>query len=92
MAEKLIINFAPTGMIPTKRMTPHVPVSVSEIVEDVHEATELGISMVHVHARDPRNGSPTYKAEVYVPAFGPRNHVHQSPTSVWSPMASGPHP
>ena len=34
----LIVNFAPTGMIPTKDMTPHVPVSVAEVVEDVHEA------------------------------------------------------
>ena len=33
----LIINFTPTGMIPTKDMTHHVPISVSEIVEDVHQ-------------------------------------------------------
>ena len=31
----LIVNFTPTGMIPTKEMTPHVPVSVSEIVEEI---------------------------------------------------------
>jgi len=61
----LIVNLAPTGMIPTKEMTPHVPVSVSEIVEDVHEAWEIGITMVHLHARDERSGEPTYQAEVY---------------------------
>jgi len=61
----LVINFAPTGMIPTKEMTPHVPVTVQEIVEDIHEAVEIGITMVHVHARDERTGKPTYKAEVY---------------------------
>jgi 3-keto-5-aminohexanoate cleavage enzyme len=61
----LIINFTPTGSIPTKQMTPHVPVSVSEIVEDVHRAHELGITMVHLHARDSRTGHPTFKAEVY---------------------------
>lgn len=60
----LIINFTPTGMIPTKEMTPHVPISVSEIVEDVHQAIETGITMVHLHARD-ENGKPTYKNEVY---------------------------
>ena len=62
---KLIVNFAPTGMIPTKAMTPHVPQSVSEILEDVHEAVELGITMVHLHARDEHTGEPTYEAEVY---------------------------
>jgi 3-keto-5-aminohexanoate cleavage enzyme len=62
---KLIINLTPTGMIPTKKMTPHVPVSVKEIIEDVHRAVEVGITMVHLHARDETTGEPTYKAEIY---------------------------
>jgi len=61
----LVINFAPTGMIPTKEMSPHVPIDVVEIVEDVHQAVELGITMVHLHARDQSTGEPTYRAEVY---------------------------
>tara|TARA_R110000823_G_scaffold209381_1_gene339604 strand:+ start:183 stop:1148 length:966 start_codon:yes stop_codon:yes gene_type:complete len=65
MQKKLVINYTPTGMIPTKNMTPHVPVSVSEIVEDVQAACELGITMVHLHARDANTGEPTYKKEVY---------------------------
>ncbi len=60
----LIINFTPTGMIPTKEMTPHVPVTVNEVIEDVHEAWEIGITIVHLHARDEK-GVPTYKAEIY---------------------------
>lgn len=62
---KLIINLTPTGMIPTKEMTPHVPLSIPEIIEDVHQAVEAGITMVHLHARDQKTGEPTYKAEVY---------------------------
>ncbi len=61
----MIVNFAPTGMVPTKAMTPHVPLSVQEIVEDVHRAVEIGITMVHLHARDEKTGEPTYKAEIY---------------------------
>jgi len=61
----LIVNFAPTGMIPTRDMTPHVPISVAQIVEDVHHAVEIGITMVHLHARDEVTGTPTYRAEVY---------------------------
>jgi 3-keto-5-aminohexanoate cleavage enzyme len=73
----LIVSFTPTGMLPTKAMSPHVPVSVSEIVEDVHRAVELGITMAHLHARDESTGEPTYRAEVYerivlgVRAFAP---------------------
>lgn len=62
---KCIINFTPTGMIPTKAMTPHVPITAQEIVEDVQQAFEIGITMVHLHARDEKTGEPTYKTEVY---------------------------
>ena len=61
----LIINFAPTGIVPTKAVTPFVPLSVAEIVENVHRAVEIGITMVHLHARDEATGKPTYKAELY---------------------------
>lgn len=61
----LIINFTPTGMIPTRDMTPHVPLTVTEIVEDVHRAVEIGITMVHLHARDPQTNEATYRADIY---------------------------
>jgi 3-keto-5-aminohexanoate cleavage enzyme len=61
----LIINFTPTGMIPTKEMTQQVPVTPDEIIEDIHRAVDIGITMVHLHARDAATGKSTYKAEVY---------------------------
>lgn len=60
---KTIINFTPTGMLPMKTDTPHVPISVDEIVEDVYKAWELGITMVHIHARDPVTELPSYRKE-----------------------------
>ena len=65
MTNAFILNFTPTGMIPTKGLTPFVPISVSEIIEDVKRANEIGITMVHLHARDPITGVPTYKKEIY---------------------------
>ena len=62
--KKLIINLAPTGMIPTKKMTPHVPESSAEIIADVLKCAPLGVSMAHLHARDDK-GAPTYKKEIY---------------------------
>lgn len=61
----LIINFAPTGMIPNKEMTRHVPVSVKEIIEDVREAVKIGITMVHLHARNEQSGVPSHDPEIY---------------------------
>ena len=49
-------------------MTPHVPVTVEEIVEQTHEAYELGITIVHVHARD-KQGVPDYRKLVYCDIF-----------------------
>ena len=66
----LIVNFTPTGMIPTKDMTSHVPISVDEIVEDVHQAVEIGISMVHLHAREEETGQPTHRAGMYRDIIG----------------------
>ena len=63
--DKLIINFTPTGMIPEKAQTPHVPVAVSEIIADVREACRAGITMVHLHARDPLTQQPTPERRIY---------------------------
>lgn len=62
---KLVLNFTPTGMIPTKEQTPHVPVSVAEIIAAVRSAYEIGISMVHLHARNHKDGKPSYRKEIY---------------------------
>jgi 3-oxoadipate:acetyl-CoA acetyltransferase len=61
---ELIVNFCPTGMIPTKAMTPHVPVAPTEVIEDACRALELGAAIVHLHARE-RDGTPTYRGEIY---------------------------
>jgi uncharacterized protein (DUF849 family) len=61
---ELIVNFCPTGMIPTKQMTPHVPISPAEIVEEACGALELGVAIVHLHARDEK-GKPTYRGDLY---------------------------
>jgi 3-keto-5-aminohexanoate cleavage enzyme len=51
MNNKKIINFTPTGTQPTKENS-FAPIEVNEIIEEVHNANELGISIVHIHARD----------------------------------------
>jgi hypothetical protein len=60
---KKIINFAPTGTQPTKQNS-NAPLSPSKIVEEVHFAFELGITMVHIHARD-EDFQNTWKPDIY---------------------------
>lgn len=71
----LILNLAPTGMIPTKAMTPHVPVTPDEIVADACRCAELGASIIHLHARD-ADGQPTWRREVYAQIIGGIREQH----------------
>jgi len=61
---KKIINFTPTGT-QTTRNNSLAPLTPNEIIDSVHEANEIGISIVHLHARDEVTLENTYKKEVY---------------------------
>jgi uncharacterized protein (DUF849 family) len=61
---KKIINFTPTGT-QTTRHNSFAPLTPNEIIDSVHEANEMGISIVHLHARDEVTLENTYKKEVY---------------------------
>jgi len=60
----LIINLAPTGAVATRLNSPHVPLSVEEIVRDSVEGIAAGASIVHIHART-ESGAPTYRKDIY---------------------------
>lgn len=59
-----IINFTPTGTQPDRHNS-LAPLTPSEIIEEVHEAFELGITVTHIHARDPLTLENTYRKDVY---------------------------
>lgn len=63
--DKTIINFTPTGMLMTKKDTPYIPISIDEIISDVKKAYEIGITTVHLHARNEMDQSPCYQKEVF---------------------------
>ncbi len=67
--EKLIINAAITGMVPTREDNPHVPITPDEIAEDCFRCCQIGASIVHLHARD-ESGAPTYRSDVYREIIG----------------------
>lgn len=63
--DNLVINFAPTGMLIKKEDTPHIPVYPDEIVREVREALKLGISSVHLHARENQTQDPAWEKEIF---------------------------
>lgn len=62
--EKLIITIAPTGNVPTKKLTPHVPVTPDEIAGDIIACYEAGAAVAHIHVRD-REGLPTSDRDLF---------------------------
>src|SRR6201981_2182614 len=64
---KVIISCAMTGSIHTPSMSPHLPVTAVEIAESALEAAEAGAAVVHLHARNPRDGRPDQSAEGFEP-------------------------
>jgi uncharacterized protein (DUF849 family) len=65
----LIINLAPTGMMPTRAQSPFVPLTPAEIADDVLRCAAQGVSMVHLHARA-ADGLPTDDPGVYAEIIG----------------------
>lgn len=64
---KVIITCAVTGSIHTPSMSPHLPVTAQEIADAAVGAAEAGASIVHLHARDPKDGSPVQSTEAFEP-------------------------
>ncbi|MBL6957794.1 MAG: 3-keto-5-aminohexanoate cleavage protein [Rhodospirillales bacterium] len=63
--DKVIISCAITGSIHTPSMSDHLPCTVDEIAEQAIGAAEAGASILHLHARDPKDYRPTGEPDVY---------------------------
>lgn len=63
---KAIISCAPTGSIHTPSMSPHLPITPKEIAEQAIEAAEAGAAVLHLHARNAEDGSPTSDPSVFM--------------------------
>lgn len=62
---KVIITCAVTGSIHTPSMSPHLPVSATEIEEAAVGAIEAGAAIVHLHARDIHDGRPSQDVDLF---------------------------
>ncbi len=62
---KVIITCAVTGSIHTPSMSPYLPVTPDEIAAGAIGAAKAGAAIVHLHARNPKDGSPTQDPAVF---------------------------
>lgn len=62
---KVIITCAVTGSVHTPSMSEYLPVTPDEIADQAIEAAHAGAAVLHLHARNPADGSPTPNPDVF---------------------------
>src|SRR5213080_1692212 len=66
-ARKVVITCAVTGSIHTPTMSPHLPITANEIADAAIGAHEAGAAIVHLHARNPKDGRPDQTPAAFEP-------------------------
>lgn len=63
---KVIITAALTGAVHTPTMSPYLPVTPRELIDEAVAVHAAGGAVAHLHVRDPETGYPTADQEVYL--------------------------
>jgi uncharacterized protein (DUF849 family) len=85
---KVIITCAVTGSIHTPTMSPYLPLTPAEVADQAIGAAEAGAAILHLHARDPKDGRPTPDPAVFM-EFLPR--IKQASNAVVNITTGGGH-
>lgn len=62
---KVIITAAITGSIHVPSMSPYLPQTPAQIIDECVRSHEAGAAVVHIHARNPADGVPSSSQEIY---------------------------
>jgi uncharacterized protein (DUF849 family) len=62
---KKIITAAITGGIHTPGMSPYLPITPDEIVNETVRACNEGAAVAHIHVRDPKTGQPSSDVDLF---------------------------
>jgi uncharacterized protein (DUF849 family) len=65
LANKVVITCAVTGSIHTPTMSDALPVTPDEIATQAIDAANAGAAILHLHARDPRDGRPSPDPKIF---------------------------
>ena len=63
--KKVILTAAVTGAATFPSQSPHIPITPKEIADAAVGAWKAGAAIVHIHARDPKDGRPSADVELY---------------------------
>jgi uncharacterized protein (DUF849 family) len=85
-ANKVIITCAVTGSIHTPSMSPHLPITPDQVAGSAIAAAEAGAAILHLHARDPKDGRPTPSPDVFMQLLP---HIKQQTSAILNITTGG---
>src|SRR5260221_1729081 len=65
LANKVVITCAITGSIHTPTMSDALPITPDQIATQSIDAAKAGATILHLHARDPKDGRPSPDPDVF---------------------------
>ena len=65
LKNKAVITAALTGSIHTPSMSPYLPVTAKQLIDECLKVYEAGGAVAHIHTRDQQTGMPNADQEVY---------------------------
>jgi uncharacterized protein (DUF849 family) len=63
--KKAIITAALTGSIHTPSMSPYLPITARQLIDEILAVHEAGGAVAHLHVRDPETGMPNADQDIY---------------------------
>ena len=60
-----IITAALTGAIHTPTMSPYLPITPQQLIDEILAVHEAGDAVAHLHVRDPKDGCPNADQDVF---------------------------
>ncbi len=70
-SNKVIITCAVTGAIHTPTMSQYLPLTPADIAKQAIDAAQAGAAILHLHARDPKDGRPSADPELFAEFLAP---------------------
>jgi len=64
--KKVTITAALTGAIHTPTMSPYLPITPQQLIDEAIAVHEAGGAVAHLHVRDPQTGYPTADQDVFM--------------------------
>jgi len=65
LANKVVITCAVTGSIHTPTMSDALPITPDQIATQAIDAAKAGAAILHLHARDPKDGRPSPDPKIF---------------------------